>query len=98
MKEYKDKIPAIVVGGVAGSFLGEYQAGGVIVVLGLHRENQPIAGYFCGTGMHGGKIYLRSDTLPEGIIPQRRRRTPAVRSWRRLSLCLRSFAASSVRI
>ena len=70
MKEYKDKIPAIVVGGVAGSFLGEYQAGGVIVVLGLHRENQPIAGYFCGTGMHGGKIYLRSDTLPEGISPQ----------------------------
>ena len=70
MKEYKDKIPAIVVGGVAGSFLGEYQAGGVIVVLGLHRENQPIAGYFCGTGMHGGKIYLRSDTLPEGMSPQ----------------------------
>ena len=68
MKEYKDKIPAIVVGGVAGSFLGEYQAGGVIVVLGLHRENQPIAGYFCGTGMHGGKIYLRSDTLPEGCL------------------------------
>lgn len=70
MKEYKDKIPAIVVGGVAGSFLGEYQAGGVIVVLGLHSEGQPIAGYFCGTGMHGGKIYLRSDTLPEGISPQ----------------------------
>ena len=70
MKEYKDKIPAIVVGGVAGSFLGEYQAGGVIVVLGLHRENQPIAGYFCGTGMHGGKIYLRSDTLPEVMSPQ----------------------------
>ena len=63
MKEYKDKIPAIVVGGVAGSFLGEYQAGGVIVVLGLHRENQPIAGYFCGTGMHGGKIFLRCSGL-----------------------------------
>ena len=40
------------------------------MVLGLHRENQPIAGYFCGTGMHGGKIYLRSDTLPEGMSPQ----------------------------
>ena len=35
MKEYKTKKPAIIIGGRAGSFLGEYQAGGLILVLGL---------------------------------------------------------------
>ncbi len=35
MKAYEDKVPVMVIGGAAGSFLGEYQAGGIIVVLGL---------------------------------------------------------------
>ena len=35
MKAYKDKVPVMVIGGTAGSFLGEYHAGGVILVLGL---------------------------------------------------------------
>lgn len=61
MKEYKDKVPAIVIGGVAGSFLGEYQAGGVIVVLGLHTAGRPIVGEYPCTGMHGGKVFLRGD-------------------------------------
>ena len=30
MKAYRGKLPVLVVGGTAGSFLGEYQAGGVI--------------------------------------------------------------------
>lgn len=34
MKAYRDKQPVMVIGGEAGSFLGEYQAGGTIVVLG----------------------------------------------------------------
>ncbi len=59
IKEYKDKIPVIVIGGNAGSFLGEYQAGGVILVLG--RKGGKIVGNFPCTGMHGGKVYLRSD-------------------------------------
>lgn len=37
MKEYKEKVPVLVIGGRTGSFLGEYQAGGIIVVLG-HRQ------------------------------------------------------------
>lgn len=61
MKAYKDKIPAIVIGGCAGSFLGEYQAGGVIVALGLHSASGRIVGNFPCTGMHGGKMILRSD-------------------------------------
>ena len=60
MKEYKDKKPAIIIGGTAGSFLGEYLAGGLIVVLGIGSNDVP-AGSFTGTGMHGGKIFLRTD-------------------------------------
>ena len=60
MKAYKEKVPVMVIGGCAGSFLGEYQAGGVIVVLGLH-EGKRIVGNFPCTGMHGGKMILRSD-------------------------------------
>jgi len=60
MKEYKGKKPVIVIGGTAQDFVGEYMAGGVMVLLGLtlgdglkHRAR------FIGTGMHGGVIYLR---------------------------------------
>lgn len=69
MKAYKEKLPVIVIGGRTGSFLGEYQAGGIIIVLGLGCEDVPV-GYFCGTGMHGGKIYLRTDKLPHDLPPQ----------------------------
>ena len=61
MKEYGEKIPALVIGGCAGSFLGEYQAGGVIMVLGLNRGNKRIVHNFPCTGMHGGKLILRGD-------------------------------------
>lgn len=64
MKAYKDKVPVLIVGETSGSFLGEYQAGGIIVVLGLHTDQKTPVGYFCGTGMHGGKIYLRCRELP----------------------------------
>ena len=46
---------------MCGSFLGEYQAGGRIVVLGLDRGQRPIVGNFPCTGMHGGKMLLRGD-------------------------------------
>ena len=39
-------MPVMVIGGTAGSFLGEYQAGGVIVVLGLSAPDKKIVGYF----------------------------------------------------
>lgn len=61
MKEYKEKKPVIVIGGRAGSFLGEYQAGGLIIVLGLNRDGKPLVGSFPCTGMHGGKMFLRGD-------------------------------------
>ncbi len=63
MKAYQEKVPVIIIGGKTGSFLGEYQAGGLIVVLNLAEPETDPVGYFCGTGMHGGKIYLRCKTL-----------------------------------
>ncbi|MCL2185319.1 MAG: glutamate synthase [Treponema sp.] len=60
MKEYKDRIPVIVIGGRAGSFLGEYLAGGLIIVLGIGAEGEQPVGNFTGTGMHGGKIFIRT--------------------------------------
>lgn len=71
MKAYKEKIPVMVIGGRTGSFLGEYQAGGLIIVLGLNTDGKPIVGNFPCTGMHGGKLYLRSDckdiTFPKQV-------------------------------
>ena len=61
MKTYREKQPIMIIGGRAGSFLGEYQAGGTIVVLGLTESGGDIVGNFPCTGMHGGKMYLRSD-------------------------------------
>ncbi len=61
MKAYKEKQPVMVIGGKCGSFLGEYQAGGTIIVLGLSDDNKNIVGNYPSTGMHGGKIYLRSE-------------------------------------
>ncbi len=69
MKEYQDKRPVIVVGKKAGSFLGEYLAGGLIIVLGLEEDNL-LDGSFIGTGMHGGEIYLRTDKAPENLPKQ----------------------------
>ena len=61
MKAYKEKQPALIIGGRAGSFLGEYQAGGTVIVLGLNDDDKPIVGNFPCTGMHGGRMFLRSD-------------------------------------
>ena len=70
MKENQQKVPAIVIGGRCGSFLGEYQAGGTIVVLGIGWEDRCPVGNFCGTGMHGGRIYLRTTHLPPDLPAQ----------------------------
>jgi len=69
MKQYMDKKPVLVIGGRTGSFLGEYLAGGLIIVLGL-CEQERIIGNFCGTGMHGGKIILRKTSYEPAFPPQ----------------------------
>jgi glutamate synthase domain-containing protein 3 len=69
MKEYQSQIPLIIIGGRTGSFLGEYQAGGTIIVLNLNGEK--ITDYAtCGTGQHGGRIFLRTNEEPTGLPQQ----------------------------
>jgi len=64
MKEYKRKVPNIVIGGTAGDFLAEYMAGGVILILGLNLKGcEKCKARFVGTGMHGGVLYERGDIL-----------------------------------
>ena len=54
MKAYREKVPVMVIGGRCGSFLGEYQAGGVIVVLGLtHGETAQISRLLGVSLIHG---------------------------------------------
>jgi len=60
MKEYESVRPSIVIGGTAQHFLGEYMAGGVMVVLGIGLPpDRPHPSRYVGTGMHGGVIYMR---------------------------------------
>ncbi len=60
MKEYKDKVPVLTVGGTSQAFLGEYMAGGIVMLLGLNlQEDEPHRARYIGVGMHGGVIYLR---------------------------------------
>ncbi|WP_290597820.1 MULTISPECIES: hypothetical protein [unclassified Archaeoglobus] len=59
MKEYKDKVPVLVIGGTAQDFFGEYMAGGRVVLLGLNLGDKPHRARYIGTGMHGGIMYIR---------------------------------------
>lgn len=62
MKEYMKKKPTMVVGGTAQDFLGEYMAGGLLVVLGLTlKSGEHHKARFVGTGMHAGIIYVRGE-------------------------------------
>jgi len=67
MKQYKEMFPQIVIGAGTGNFLGEYMAGGILVVLRLNGEK---IGRFTGTGMHGGKIFIRGTDVPPEIPAQ----------------------------
>ena len=75
MKAYEDRKSVLVVGGRTGSFLGEYLAGGLIIVLGLGCEGKDITGYFCGNGMYAGTIYLRTEHVPLNLSEKLLKRT-----------------------
>jgi glutamate synthase domain-containing protein 3 len=69
IKEYEKQFPVLIFGGIARDFLGEYMAGGMIIALGLKflpdgtviENDQPICGNELGTGIHRGKILLRTE-------------------------------------
>ena len=62
MKEYMENRPYLIVGGTGEDFLGEYMAGGILVVLGLNlKKNEPHRARYVATGMHAGVIYVRGE-------------------------------------
>ena len=91
MKAYEDRLPTLVIGGRAGSFLGEDQAGGLIVVLNLTDGEGRFSCNFCGTGMHGGKIVVRSREMPTGLPPQLAVREASADDMAQIETCLASF-------
>ncbi len=94
MKQYQDKVPVLVIGGSAGSFLGEYQAGGNIIVLGLDKPGQIPVGNFCGTGMHGGRIYLRCSHVPHDLPDQVEARLVQETDMEAITPVLREYCAA----
>ena len=68
MKACGAKQPVLVIGKNAGSFLGEYLAGGRIILLRVGYEYTLLPDYIA-TGMHGGEIWVRSAVTPQNIPP-----------------------------
>lgn len=66
MKEYGDHRPVLIVGGNARAFLGEYMAGGLVIILGL-QEKRVLPDRGIGSGIHGGEIFIRGD-VPERLL------------------------------
>ena len=62
MKEYRGQKPVLVIGVMGQDFLGEYMAGGEVVLLNLPPRSVKSFSrppMFVGTGMHGGRIFIR---------------------------------------
>ncbi len=102
MKAYQDRRPIIIIGGTAQHFLGEYMAGGVLMVLGLTlRPGDQHQATYVGTGMHGGVIYIRGELadhqLGKGVgrVPLDAEDESLIRDW--WSVMCRVLGATSLR-
>lgn len=58
MKQYLDKRPVLIIGHEARAFLGEYMAGGIILLL-RRGETDIFTQRGIGSGIHGGMIMIR---------------------------------------
>jgi len=91
MKQYMEKRPVLVVGGAAQAFLGEYMAGGLLIVLGLNGV-LPISERGLGSGIHGGEIYIRG-TVEEKYLGVGARQLPATEDQKAMiAPIIRDFA------
>lgn len=73
IKSFKEQFPIIVIGGCVRDYLGEYMAGGMVIVLGMNRNGDSsieIAGRYIGTGMHAGTIFIASDVERYKLSPE----------------------------
>ncbi len=77
MREYREKRPYLIIGGRVDDYLAEYMAGGVIMVLGidsyLNNISVELTGKYVGSGMVGGRVYVRGRLAPHkvGLRPPR---------------------------
>lgn len=93
MKAYKQRVPVLIIGGVAKDYFGEYMAGGTLVLLGLNRDDgEPLAGDFFGTGMHGGEIFARGAIEKHQLGKEVGVAKIADTDWKRLEAHLSDFA------
>lgn len=69
MKGVSEQFPVVIIGRSAGSFFGEYMAGGILAVLGLNKpKNEHILGNYVATGMHGGIIFIRNKDIKKSQL------------------------------
>lgn len=96
MKEYKDKIPTIVIGGTMQDFFGEYMAGGRIIILNkFFEDNPPVRqSYFIGTGMHGGSIFVRGEVEAHQIGAEVGISEPTDKEWREIEKYVANFCTA----
>jgi glutamate synthase domain-containing protein 3 len=92
MKEYGEKRPVLVVGGTTQDFLGEYMAGGIIIILNLDRYSLNKMD-FVGTGMHGGVIYIRGEVQTRQLSKQVELKGLEDEDYRILSKYIDKYAA-----
>jgi len=97
MKAFEDHFPIVVVGGTAKDYLGEYMAGGVLIVLnldvggGASAGKSPV-GEYVGTGMHGGVIYVRGQLEPHQLGAEVGAGEPDDADWTSLSEVLAEYS------
>ena len=91
MKAYKGRFPVVVIGGTARDYLGEYMAGGILVVLGLGSADAHAVGEYVGTGMHGGVIYVQGRLDPYQVGAEVGISNPDDSDWASLSGVLSEF-------
>jgi len=91
MKEYQDQRPVLVIGGAAQDFIGEYMAGGILIMLGLEGKDHYKA-RFIGTGMHGGVIYIRGTVEPHQVGKEVGIAEANGKDWPTLEAYIREFA------
>ncbi len=65
MKAYNEKVPALVVGGTAGSFLGEYQAGGRTRVKRQSANSRKLPLYGYARRKNAAPLRLQKRYIPE---------------------------------
>jgi glutamate synthase domain-containing protein 3 len=89
MKQYETQRPILVVGGAARTFLGEYMAGGLLIVLDLDGTMKARG---IGSGIHGGEIIIRGDVDDTCLAAGAKKVTLTDEDRGRIAPVIREFA------